>query len=150
MGIFKGEPSRQLTESDAGVNPLSWWTTFSYTYGIDSRQKKTFVGPTGPGQRCVFCGPKRDGLTFKKVAHVIPACLGNRTLFTNEECDDCNLAFGSSMETSLANYFLCDRILCRKRSRSGSVKHRTPRELSRLESSVNTDDILLPQPVHGF
>lgn len=43
-------------------------------------------------------------VTFKQKAHTISESLGNKTIITNTECDECNNQFGSGIEKDFANY----------------------------------------------
>ena len=54
---------------------------------------------------CRFCGRSMPEITFKKKAHAIPKGLGNKTVFDNEECDSCNMRFGSDLDNELIDYF---------------------------------------------
>ena len=49
-------------------------------------------------QRCRFCGGYSPGVSFQQQAHAIPEALGNKTLFTSYECDNCNQKFGRGIE----------------------------------------------------
>ncbi len=49
-----------------------------------------YIGEAG---RCRFCG-RSDGATFRTRAHTFPEALGNRWVFSRDECDDCNRLFG--------------------------------------------------------
>jgi hypothetical protein len=59
-------------------------------------KKKLHVGVSG---LCRFCGGK-DPSRFRNRAHTIPEGLGNKWIFSNDECDDCNANF-SLYESSL-------------------------------------------------
>lgn len=59
--------------------------------------QKIFNGDRG---RCRYCGTEDDRL-FKQAAHLIPEALGNRWLFSIDECDLCNQLF-SRNEDALA------------------------------------------------
>jgi hypothetical protein len=50
--------------------------------------KKQHIGNKENG--CRFCSACNDKAKFTKIAHSIPEGLGNRLLFCNEECDNCN------------------------------------------------------------
>src|SRR5262245_57683214 len=52
---------------------------------------------------CRFCKKDSTQTTFKKKAHAIPALIGNKTLFTDYECDGCNEIFGQ-YENELGNF----------------------------------------------
>lgn len=68
--------------------------------------KKNFLGEQDKNKRiCRFCGNgKAEGATFIKEAHTLPAFLGNKVLFQNEECDECNAYFGENIENDLDNF----------------------------------------------
>lgn len=52
---------------------------------------------------CRFCKKNAIATTFNKRAHAIPALIGNKTLFTDYECDRCNEIFGRH-ENELGNF----------------------------------------------
>ena len=66
---------------------------------------KTFLDAARSGH-CRFCGREEPNVTFRNDAHAIPECLGNRTLFTRFECDDCNQLFGQGIENDFGNWSL--------------------------------------------
>ncbi len=53
---------------------------------------------------CRFCSKKAPDATFKKIAHAIPELLGNKSIFSAYECDDCNEEFGNGIENDLGNW----------------------------------------------
>lgn len=53
---------------------------------------------------CIFCGKKYPDVKFKRVAHAISESVGNKTLVSHCECDNCNLIFGSKIEDSFGKY----------------------------------------------
>ena len=54
----------------------------------------------GQRGRCRFCGTDNAGL-FRQIAHLVPEALGNRRIFSADECDACNQKF-SVYEDALA------------------------------------------------
>ena len=56
-------------------------------------------------KRCRFCGKGENEVSFKKIAHVFPECIGNNVLASNYECDDCNQHFGNTIENEYGNFF---------------------------------------------
>lgn len=60
--------------------------------------KKFMLGSRG---RCRFCGTSNPKL-FRQSAHLIPEALGNRWVFSADECDECNKRF-STYEGELVN-----------------------------------------------
>lgn len=47
---------------------------------------RTYLGTKGT---CRYCGT-RDALLFRKLAHTLPEALGNKWIFSRDECDRCN------------------------------------------------------------
>jgi hypothetical protein len=73
-------------------------------HASESGFKKIIWGRTEKRKRvCRFC--KKDAVmtTFDKKAHAIPALIGNKFLFTDYECDNCNAIFGR-YESELGNF----------------------------------------------
>lgn len=68
---------------------------------------------------CRFCGRDSASTRFRHDAHAIPQLLGNRTLFTREECDQCNLFFGSTIENDLGNWTKPTRTFSRIKGKKG-------------------------------
>jgi hypothetical protein len=68
---------------------------------------------------CRFCGRGEPDASFKLEAHAIPEALGNKCVFTNYECDDCNQAFGRGIENDLGNWSKPVRTFARIRGKSG-------------------------------
>ena len=55
-------------------------------------------------QVCRFCGGSEPAVSFRLEAHAIPESLGNKSLFTNYECDSCNKFFGGGIENDLGKW----------------------------------------------
>src|SRR5688572_20545129 len=55
------------------------------------------------GRICRFCGGDHTQKKFVRDAHLVSKYLGNTTLFSSFECDECNEKFGK-VESDLANY----------------------------------------------
>ncbi len=54
-------------------------------------------------RKCRFCGKQKPEVKFKQKAHAIPELIGNKTLISMYECDNCNAHF-CKIETHFANY----------------------------------------------
>ncbi|NCT69223.1 MAG: HNH endonuclease [Rhodanobacteraceae bacterium] len=68
---------------------------------------------------CRFCSRKSPEVTFRKVAHAIPEALGNKSIESAYECDDCNEGFGRGIENDLGNWSKPTRTFARIRGKSG-------------------------------
>jgi len=62
------------------------------------------LGDSNAKRTCRFCGRMEPNVTFKKVAHAIPHFIGNRTLKSLYECDDCNGNVFSPMESQFSQF----------------------------------------------
>ena len=87
---------------------------------------------------CRFCGKSEPEVTFKLEAHAIPEGLGNKSIFSNYECDPCNQAFGRGIENDLGNWSKPMRTFSRIRGKNsvptlkkGGDPTNTERELRR-------------------
>lgn len=69
---------------------------------------------------CRYCGRCPPEVTFKTLAHLLPDFMGNRTLASYFECDNCNNLF-SLYEGTFANYFGISRTISQILSKSGKV-----------------------------
>ena len=80
--------------------------------------RRMFLGDS-QNRLCRFCNKKNPDVSFRKRAHAIPELLGNSSLFSNYECDDCNTLFGSTIENDLGNWTKPSRTFARIRGKSG-------------------------------
>ena len=78
----------------------------------------TILGPS-TNRVCRFCGRGESAASFRKRAHAIPEACGNKSLFTNWECDDCNQFFGTSIENDLAAFLTPARTFSRISGKNG-------------------------------
>ena len=68
---------------------------------------------------CRFCGLSKPAVSFKKEAHALPECLGNKTLFSSYECDSCNELFGNGIENDFGNWSKPMRLLAKIKGKKG-------------------------------
>lgn len=54
---------------------------------------------------CRFCKTQKNKSNFKKKAHAVAECIGNKTLRTKYECDECNDHFSKNEENELSKLF---------------------------------------------
>ena len=79
---------------------------------------KVFLGNKAI-RRCRFCAKQEPEVSFRNVAHALPECIGNKSLFTYYECDSCNLVFGKGCENDFGNWSLPLRTMARIRGSGG-------------------------------
>lgn len=84
---------------------------------------------------CRFCGQCEPETTFRLKAHAIPEALGNKSIFTNYECDQCNQAFGKGIENDLGNWSKPSRTFARISGKNGvpTLKKSGPGPAWRIE-----------------
>jgi hypothetical protein len=106
-----------------------------------------YLGERSVPRLCRFCGPATPG-KFKERKHVLPESLGNKSLFSWEECDDCNQK-ASKFENDLAVHLTLMRLFSRlpgKASKGRTVQefaHRFGKDRSKASRSTFTDPIEL-------
>ncbi|WP_155628731.1 HNH endonuclease [Burkholderia stagnalis] len=92
--------------------------------------KRTFIGERG---RCRYCGKHEGEVKFKKVAHSFPELIGNKFLFSRDECDKCNEYFDKFLENNLANFLGIARTTTRVDGKKGVPKYKS-RDGERIEA----------------
>jgi hypothetical protein len=108
---------------------------YSYSFEVDDVPTRANLGTRTPAV-CRFC--RALAPVFQGDSHLIPAALGNRSLFSLEECHTCNDPWGSDLEDHLAKYLFLDRAVSRIRKRKGGVSYkRAPSSKSSVRSSPN-------------
>ncbi len=91
---------------------------------------KTYLGVENSA--CRFCSRGRPEVTFKKAAHAISELLGNRTLLSRYECDDCNARF-SVFESDLAAMSYAARMAGQVLGKKGVPSTKTREGKSRID-----------------
>ena len=76
-------------------------------------------------RKCRFCGKSKPEVSFRKTAHAIPECLGNKSLISLNECDICNEFFANEYENHLAKWFGPMRSLCQMQGKKGTPKYKS-------------------------
>lgn len=104
--------------------------------------------PPDPGDiRCRFCGRGPSQVSFSPDAHAVSAHLGNRALFSPNECAECNNRFGrgDGPEDQLAKAILFERALCQIRGRRRFPTFDDYQTL-RIETSGDDQTITITDP----
>ena len=84
-------------------------------------------------RRCRFCGRTKPEVAFRKDAHAIPEFLGNKSIFTRNECDECNQKLAHSVEDHLAKWFGPIRTVCQMPGERGFPKYKASDGSARVE-----------------
>lgn len=90
------------------------------SYHMTSKDKKKVLSANTEG--CRFCGKKKPEVTFKKDAHAIPHTTGNRWLFSDFECDECNAHFGRLLENEFGNFMHLNHTMSAVKGKTGRNK----------------------------
>jgi hypothetical protein len=85
-------------------------------------RKRHFVGEVG---QCRYCGGGEPEVKFSKVAHSLPELIGNKLLFSRDECNTCNEYFDKHLENHLANFLGISRTTARVDSKKGTPKFKS-------------------------
>ena len=115
-------------------------------YELNEHRKKELTDNLVP-RRCRFCGnenPKK----FKKKAHAISRLIGNKTLKTLYECDDCNSYF-SKLEDNFANYMRLYHVLSHVKNGNKLPNYMTTSG-SMIKVTENQTDIILTENEKGL
>ena len=113
-----------------------WESVYAYHYNSRGPREKTFL-PFREPRTCRFCNGAIPTVSFSQRCHIIPAAFGNRTLFSHEECDNCNIR-GSNFENDLVGFLALERALAGQRTRRGGTKYRLLPERSYISSRVSS------------
>ncbi len=71
---------------------------------------------------CRFCKMKKNKSYFKNEAHAVSECVGNKTLRTKYECDECNDHFSQNEENELSKLIKFYKVNRGLRGKRGKVK----------------------------
>jgi hypothetical protein len=80
--------------------------------------KKLYLGKSNP-RICRFCGKDKTDVTFRSNAHALPHLIGNNSLFTYYECDECNNSFSKTLEDNLSKYLGISRTISGVKGKKG-------------------------------
>lgn len=100
-------------------------------YFIGMHNNKKNLTPKNK-RSCRFCGKSYPEVTFKKIAHIVPELLGNKSLVSDYECDNCNWKFGQ-FENDLANYFGPFRTFAHIEGKKGLPKFKSADKAIKIE-----------------
>lgn len=96
-------------------------------------------------RQCRFCGQDSTKVRFSDEAHAVSNLLGNKSLFTPNECNDCNRYYGRKYEDQLGKWSNLARALAQvpgKKNRKPTFKSND----LRVESVASGLSIHVPSP----
>lgn len=99
-----------------------WEHIFQRVLPPDATERE-IVGSLARPRTCRFCLRTAPDARFRSEAHVLPRGVGNRTLLSSEECDDCNQA-GSVVENDVVTVLSMARGIAMVRPREPTYKIR--------------------------
>jgi HNH endonuclease len=98
-------------------------------------------------RKCRFCDQGSPQVGFHELAHALPDFLGNRSIISLNECDDCNDYFGKGCEDNLSKATMLHRTLAgipRKKGPKSTFK--SSDESLRIDVNGHKVDMRVPAP----
>ncbi|ELR71726.1 hypothetical protein C900_02311 [Fulvivirga imtechensis AK7] len=106
-------------------------------HASESNWRQAMWGKSKTNERvCRFCKKDASSTSFRKLAHLIPALMGNKVLFSGYECDNCNMLF-SKYENDLANFSGIWHTLSQVSGRGGVSKFKDKKNKFHIISKDN-------------
>lgn len=108
--LHGGIPAQQYMEQIEQTAGIIWQNYDIYAHSGD---RPAHIGePDKTKRRCRYCGrTQAEGAKFKKKGHTISEGLGNKSIITRDECDECNAYFGQNAEQDFIKYIDPLRVL---------------------------------------
>lgn len=108
----------KIKKSNDDFNEMFGSLVEQYEILVYSPRRKTIYGEKDKTNRiCKYCKRSSSETTFHEEAHAISEALGNKTLISAEECDECNHLFSSTIEKDIFNYLKIFRVLYGKKGK---------------------------------
>lgn len=95
------------------------------------------------GGSCRFC--KSSKASYRNKSHSIPELLGNKSIFTLDECDECNKYFGRKIERDLSE-FVTPSWFTKLKGKNG---RRTMQALGGIKLSSDVSSLNIEFPDHS-
>jgi hypothetical protein len=77
-------------------------------------------------RRCRFCRRGKPDVTFEERAHAVPEMLGNKFIYSMNECDACNARLAERYESHLGHWSLFARTVSQIKGKSGDPSFKNP------------------------
>lgn len=88
-------------------------------------------------RKCRYCERTPRVVSFRNEAHAIPHLTGNTSLFSYDECDDCNKFFSETIEDSFGKLILPLRTIHGISGKTGVPSFRTKDKYARIDVDKN-------------
>ena len=72
--------------------------------------------------RCRFCGKVKTKQDFQHKAHAVAECIGNKSLITKYECDECTIVLREMRRASSESYFRNLEQRIQSKEKTGQLK----------------------------
>jgi predicted HTH transcriptional regulator len=111
------------------------------------KKKHTYGNLDKKSRICKYCGKSMsNSATFHKEAHAIPESIGNKTIISADECDDCNDFFSKTIDKDIFEYLKLFRVLYGQKGKTGIPKLKFKNETS---ITHNGKMAIIVQKIHG-
>ncbi|MHC1752589.1 HNH endonuclease [Humidesulfovibrio sp.] len=97
-----------------------------------SRGRKIWLGKK-ENRICRFCGRNAEQTKFNTTAHAFPEFIGNKSLLSNYECDECNNFFSRTIEDNFDKFTSTERTFYNVDGKKGVPSIRSDDHKSRIE-----------------
>ncbi|WP_341910626.1 HNH endonuclease [Ferrovibrio terrae] len=98
--------------------------------------RRIYIGKRDATRKCRFCKRESPHAQFNTKAHAVPELIGNKTLLTLEECNECNQNIGR-YEDDFSKFTHFERTFNRIPGKKGIPSIRIPNAKSRVEARNN-------------
>lgn len=118
QGIPFDQLNDKLTKPMGDFNSLFSELIKKYEIKVYTPKRKTLYGEKDKNKRvCKYCERNITQTSFDEEAHAISEAIGNKTLISTEECDECNHRFAATIEKDLFDYLKLYRVLYGKKGK---------------------------------
>ena len=123
--LNRGVPYKDLEKEMEGVftqQKILFSDLFDkyYITAYSPLKKHTYGNMDKISRICKYCGKSiSDSATFYNEAHAIPESLGNKTIFSADECDFCNDFFSKTIDADIYEYLKLFRTLYGQKGKTG-------------------------------
>lgn len=123
---------KQVNPAILEENLKYWVENYECIFNYNLNDTRPIIIDDSNG-KCRFCQKESPEVSFNKKAHAISEMLGNKNLFSNNECDQCNEFFGNELENDLGKYLGIIRTLTQINGKKGVPSYKTKDKKARID-----------------